>query len=306
MATYTPTTYEIQRVTVAKPLGGSTPPSVQLGLTDYLTPNTLNTSVLLTDFFVPPANASVVQKAIERLPNVAHVDVAYSSDDYFHYYLVTFLSNLGDVPMMNVTAGGSEVTVAEVQKGVTEVQTITLASDVEYTREVQTFFVPDYDPSVIPSPITTLSFSFNGDAWYDVTPEISSPTANSLFTNSAITAVFRTMIGADNSTITVAVSNTAFTESNIEGTQWSITFLTPVGDVPPLSVRTGPQNSGSDRPVTEATKGVAPSTGTFTVYYEGAYSADIPYNAGAAVVKAALEGMANIGPVQVGNMAVVD
>ena len=89
------------------------------------------------------------------------------------------------------------------------------------------------------------------------------------------------------------------TDNHGAGTLWTVTFLTPVGNVPELTVTTAAQGFGQALDVTEVTRGVAPSTGTFTVYYEGAYSSDIPYNAGAAVVKAALEGMANIGPVQV-------
>ena len=81
--------------------------------------------------------------------------------------------------------------------------------------------------------------------------------------------------------------------------------LTPLSQLPSGSLGTGtvyastcttwPQASC----VYTATQGVAPSVGTFTIYYEGSYTADIPYNGGAAVVKKALEALSNIGTVQV-------
>ena len=177
-----------------------------------------------------------MQTAIEGLGNVAQVDVSLSSDATYTYYTVTFLSNLGSVPLMGVSTGGSNVYVQRLQGGVTEVQTITLASDVQDVREVQQFLVPDS-----PSPSsTTLSLSFAGKKWVDV--DITT------LTNNGLTQALSAIVGTDNSTLTVAVSNVYST--GLVGTIWSVTFLTPVGDVPPLGVALGRQNNA---PITTIT-----------------------------------------------------
>ena len=129
---------------------------------------------------------------------------------------------------------------------------------------------------------------------------------------SDIADALSTIVGTDNSTLTVSVSN-VYTNSGPSGAAgyiWSVTFLTPVGNVPSLGVALGSQGAGtvytsctsslsSDTCVYEYIQGKSPSTGTFTIYYEGSYTADIPYNGGAAVVKKALESLSNIGAVQV-------
>ena len=61
---------------------------------------------------------------------------------------------------MQVATGGSDVYVQRLQEGITEVQTITLASDVQDVREVQQFFVP--------ASTSSLSLSFASQRWVDV------------------------------------------------------------------------------------------------------------------------------------------
>ena len=181
MATYNPTTYEVQQVVVQNLGTTPTVPAGQeivLGLQDYLTyvpialflllrtpmsphtscfvlcyrPNAVNTTVLQASPFLPGASAAAVQAALTALRNVASVDVTVTTDSANTYYTVTFLSNLGHVPLLAVVQPAAGVSVMRLQAGVTEVQTITLASDVQYTREVQSFFVqvmllpPHYQP----------------------------------------------------------------------------------------------------------------------------------------------------------------
>jgi hypothetical protein len=170
VATYNPTTYEVQQVVVQNLGTTPTVPAGQeivLGLQDYLTyvplalflllstmmsphtsccalcprPNAVNTTVLQASPFLPGASAAAVQAALTALRNVASVDVTVTTDSANTYYTVTFLSNLGHVPLLAVVQPTAGVSVMRLQAGVTEVQTITLASDVQYTREVQSFFV---------------------------------------------------------------------------------------------------------------------------------------------------------------------
>ena len=294
IATYNPTTYEIQQIVV--PSDGRT---VRMSLQDYLTPNTLNTTMLLANAFAEGSTAVQVQTAIEGLGNVAQVDVSITKDTSNTYYTVTFLSNLGSVPLMQVNAGGNGVYVQRLQGGVTEVQTITLASDVQDVREVQQFWIPALFSA-------TLSLSFASKIWVDVA------TPSGSLTENGITQALRTIVGTDNSTLTVTVTSASLPIGGNAGTTWTVTFLTPVGNVPALGVSLGTQGTGTIYASTCATwppttttcvytvtQGKAPSTGTFTVYYEGSYTADIPYNGGAAVVKKALEALSNIGTVQV-------
>ena len=147
-----------------------------------------------------------------------------------------------------------------------------------------------------------MSFNIFSLAWVDVVSSGSVP-----MTATALTAALGTIKGPDNSTVSVAVSSAVAADGS--GTTWSVTFLSPVGPVPYLLVADNTQGSGHQWGsgstctgvycVTRAVAGQAPSTGTFTVMYENAYTRDIPYNAGAAEVKAAIEALSNVGTVQV-------
>ena len=145
-----------------------------------------------------------------------------------------------------------------------------------------------------------MSFNIFSLAWVDVVSSGSVP-----MTATALAAALGTIKGPDNSTVSVAVSSVV----DGSGTTWSVTFLSPVGPVPYLMVADNTQGSGHQWGsgssctgaycVTREVAGQAPSTGTFTVMYENAYTRDIPYNAGAAEVKAAIEALSNVGTVQV-------
>jgi len=147
-----------------------------------------------------------------------------------------------------------------------------------------------------------MSFNIFSLAWVDVVSSGSVP-----MTATALTAALGSIKGPDNSTVSVAVSSAVAADGS--GTTWSVTFLSPVGPVPYLMVADNTQGSGHQWGsgssctgaycVTRAVAGQAPSTGTFTVMYENAYTRDIPYNAGAAEVKAAIEALSNVGTVQV-------
>jgi hypothetical protein len=182
VATYNPTTYEVQQIVVQNL--GTTPAvpagqEIVLGLQDYLTyapvalcllllstplsphasccalcyrPNAADTTVLQASPFLPGDSAAAVQAALTALRNVASVDVTVTTDSANTYYTVTFLSNLGHVPLLAVVEPTAGVSVMRLQAGVTEVQTITLASDVQYTREVQSFFVQVITPPHPPRP----------------------------------------------------------------------------------------------------------------------------------------------------------
>ena len=62
-------------------------------------------------------------------------------------FLVTFLSNLGEVPAM--TSNDGDIVVATVTDGVCEVQTITVSADIDFTREEQQFTIATATTSLV-------------------------------------------------------------------------------------------------------------------------------------------------------------
>jgi len=133
VAIYNPQVYEIQQISVGH---ASLNSAVTVVLKDYLTPG--STSSFTSGSFTGAYTSFEVQQAIESLPNVDNVDVErIVSTNGDVSYLITFLTNLGDVPLMTTSAGG--VTITEINSGICEVQTITVAADEEFVREQKNF-----------------------------------------------------------------------------------------------------------------------------------------------------------------------
>lgn len=270
IARYQAAVYEVQLITFITP--GAT---ASLKLPTYL--NLLTPSALLPDVGITitaTTKLADVQKAIETLPNVDSVSVfRYYNTAGEIEYSVTFLSNLGQVPLM-VSAVPSDVLVTEATAGITEIQVITLASDIEYIREVQSFTATAGND---------LTVSYNTQT----TAQIASPTAAKL------QAAINLLVDASGTQLNVAVAST------VAGI-YTVTFLAggPVGDIVTLKVLdiTTPASLIT---VTETTKGVSPSTGTFTLLYEGQYTSDIPSDASALEVQTAIQALDNVGNVVV-------
>jgi uncharacterized protein YpmB len=250
----------------------STASAVTITLLDYLTP--YSTTYYSADLFTASSSDSAVQTAIQALTNVDSVDVStYTDTSGYTVFAVTFLTNLGIVPLL-ISSDTSKVTVSEATQGVSEVQMITLASDIEYVREQQQFELATSAAAVY--------LSYNGGTAVAVT----SPTT------ALIQAALETFNGADGSPLSVTV-----TEGIDASTMYTVTFTSPVGDAA-LLVVTSPDSTTAIT-VVETIKGVAPSTGTFTLYYEGQYTVDIAYDASALEVKTAVESLSNLGSVEV-------
>jgi hypothetical protein len=273
VAAYNPQVYEVQQVTVA---AGSLSSPITLVLSDYLTP--YSAATFTTTSFTAMYTPFEVQQAIESLANVDSVDVErHTGSGGQVYYLVTFMSNLGDVPSMTTSTGG--VTVTEVVKGACEVQTITIASDQEFTREENVF--------EFPTTATSARFMFLSNP---VARTISSP-----INAATVTAALEGFFGPNGAPVDVTVTMVTSGSKNI----FTVTFISPVGDVGSL---TAEYNTGSGfvfATVVEQVKGVSPVTGSFTVFYEGYFTDDIQHDASAADVKAALEALPTINAVKV-------
>jgi len=269
LAQYNPLVYEIQRVVIT----GST----TLQLYDYLTPPS-------TSLYKDPSaqvfsatlalsltsSAADVQKAIETLTNVDAVDVYLSAPGDFR---VTFLSNLGDVPLLQAASGAS---ITPVQDGICEIQTITIASDDNIVKEVQQVTLSGLTSSSV------ISVSFPG------------LTAKTFTTTSTLASAVSAQLATTIASFT-DVSQIFIVDVTESSSVYSVTFTSPVGNVPAMTILIGSTN----QPVTKYITGSSPLGGTFTVFFEGEYSADINFDASAGKVKSALEQMSTIGTVGV-------
>ena len=273
VAVYVPQTYTIQAVKILKV---HTVDGIQLYFSDYLTP--FSTAVFQTPYFTANSTAYEVQAAIESLPNVDSVDVVRVADTVGDVtFLVTFLSNLGSVPLFTSQFHNAEISL--VSSGVCEVQTVTIACDDRFTREVKVF--------TLANSTTAISIGFLSSTNL-VT--ISKP-ITALKVQNAINSFY----GPNGSPVVVSVS---LTPNGLTSTV-SIIFFSPVGPVGTLFVNS--VNGGSSQPITviQVVKGVSPTTGTFTIAYGGQYTADIDHDASSAQVKNALESLSSIGTVAV-------
>lgn len=280
VATYIPSVNEVQVITFSHSYKGK---AITLGIEDYLTPYSSG-MFTATSTITNASDALAVQSAIQSLENIKLVDVykdtnAVAGTTAFY---VTYLSALGPVPLLTVSPANAGVTVTEAVQGITEIQTITLASDINYVREIQQLLVRTTE--------TSMSITYNGN------------TSSTFYPSAAnITQVLQTyFVGIDGSPLVVTVDSGA---SSLPGfTAYNVTFISPVplstdgstGAYPLLSVYT---NTDGLQPATEVVTGQSPSVGTFTIFYEGQYTTDIPHYASAATMKAALEGLDAVGQV---------
>ena len=262
IASYNPVVYEVQQVFIPAVVS-----SVQFSLPDYLTP--YSGQVFQTAVVNATSTAESVQWAIQALANVDSVEVSTFASTAGVTFLVTFVSNLCDVPLLDPS--DARVVVAELVAGSCEIQMVTLASDVVFTPEVQQFsIVPELGAILI-----TL---------YGKSVTISVPV-----TSQAIQAQLNSIMGPNGAPLDVVV-----TYATLDKT-FSVEFTSPVGNVALMVVSQGGKNVN----VIEAVPGYSPVSGTFTIAYEGQYTRDISFDASAVGVKAALEGLSNIGVVGV-------
>ena len=214
-------------------------------------------------------------------------------------YDVTFTRHHGHLPLMDVRAACSPAAcakrVARLQMGVTEIQTVTTSCDREFVAEEQTLTVPEYD--------------FNFTLYLDDADD-KTVTLSHLTTAEKLEEALEATAGIYD--VTVTKDSSAYTElGRGRYSLFRVTFLDPVGDLPDLIANTtslsapGANNYGPDYPnnasvsVVEVVKGYSGLAGTFSLAFEGAYTADLAFDASAADVKAGLEALATVEEVAV-------
>ena len=244
-----------------------------LSFPDYLTP--YSTEIFKCIPISARSTPNVVEMALTALPNIDAVDVSQFTDSNgYSIFSVRFIMNLGITPLL--ISSNSGIVVSELLAGVSEIQTVTLASDIDYTRARQLFEVLTAN---------TISISFNGTQPLIIVNQ----------TYAAVQAALNSRTGPYGQPLNILVE--AVPGSVPYKTAYTVTFISPVGPVPLLVVRDLTKSAAVD--VVSVSQGASPSVGTFTLFYEGQFTKDIPHDASALEVKIALENLSTIGLVQV-------
>jgi hypothetical protein len=181
-------------------------------------------------------------------------------------------------------ASVGSVTSTELQRGICEVQTITVASDAEFVREKQ---------------VLHLTLTSSGKtASYKVSYLQSSVTLTLPISAASLETSLNSLIGPNGAPVRVEVG--LITANSNTDYSYEIKFISPVGDTALLDFKQVTTNSDvTVVGITETVKGISPINGTFTIFFEGAFTNDLHFDASAADVQAALEALSTIGHVDV-------
>lgn len=282
VASYSGVVYEVQRIrtTGASALSG----------TFSVTVTNLDGVSGTTSAISYSASANVVKSAIDALNvvgtvtvSVTQTSVPLSTYDWF----VTFTSYLGPVPSMTngaVALGGGSLSITETQVGVAEVQVITTSSDLPFTREIQSITT------------STTSGTISGSFTIQV-----GTSAVVSFSATSSAAQLQTTLQSLSTVKSVTTNRIANPDGSANGFIWTVTYVDPVGDVPNIVVALSTLTSGGTTTVSsaEVVKGYSPLAGTFLVQFKNVWSGNVPFDASASAMEAALELVSTVGNVHV-------
>ena len=269
-ASYNPVTYAVQSVTIPSTSNGNYAGGLTFALTLDRTPQGVtDTTSNLDGDDGSFATALDVKNALEALANIEAVDVTVTDDSTDRVYLVTFTHDLGDIPLLGVDNTIATAAVANVQTGVTEIQSVVTSCDEEFVRDEQ-------------------HLSITGGGTFDLCYGSSGLYCATGISGTASASDIETALEGLAPITDVSVSAT-------DATNFQITFLDPVGNIPDLEDGGG----ATTATVTETVAGASALGGTFTLAYAGDYTADIDFDASADDVKATLEALPSIDEVMV-------
>jgi hypothetical protein len=258
--------------------------------------------------------AKTVKDALELLSNVQHVDVTRTvTNTNDHTYSITFSQDLGDRPELKlsddvavtglvIAAGGTPID--ELQKGVTEVQTITTSADKMFVREKQS--ITAYHTGACTGTFT-LKLSGASAATAALAVNIKpcrhlddggDNTCSVSDTAAAGAASMESEIEKMSNVGRVRVTRAATAGAHLTCFSWTVEFIDPVGDLPELVVDKG-NFVGTTLDVQEVVKGYSPLGGTFTVGFGTSTTGDLKFDSSAVEMKTALESLATIDEVDV-------
>ncbi|KAG5186906.1 hypothetical protein JKP88DRAFT_156261, partial [Tribonema minus] len=191
----------------------------------------------------------------------------------YRVWLTNVYGNLAtlSVDTAATTLAGAAATAQRAQAGATEVQSVTVKGDTALVREVQSIAIT------------------GGPSAFTVTLLGDTVTVPSGATKAVMAAKLESLVN-----VTSVIVDT---DDDAHPALYTVTFVDPVGDVPPMAV-TG-LSGGATALVTQETRGEFPVSGTFTLSFRGAYTDDIAVDATAAQVKAALEDLSTVTSVHV-------
>ena len=321
VATYNPATYEIQRLHFARDFDGlftltyNNSNATGCGDNDglgYMRGETPQVNLPAhcsgkTEQLGADASPYVVKVALEALGNVEAVDVTRNgtAHDGFQYD-VTFTTDLGPRPLLEILVGGAGVSpadawVSRVQEGVTETQIIVLSSDVEFVPDVQSVHVV-CDDAVDVSAECEFVLQLDGGTDTTTTLKTKFDGGGTASTALEVEHALEKLDGINDVVVTAGTAQDGINADAFKGSSWDVTFVSPVGDVGNLVVldADGTTYSNADGyNVVELVKGESGLGGTFSVAYEGHYSRDIAFDASAATVKTRLQEIASVDEVNV-------
>jgi len=305
VATYNPVQYEIQRLFIPNSASGQFHLSFDLtSRLDGTVCTTGNSSTLHSSGLQVGSTALQMKEALELCPNIHGVDVSYNfsllGGISGHSYFITFTDDFGDLPLLTYTGSVPHplshfLNITEMQKGVTELQTVIVTADTGFVREIQSIAALSASGAVGGNMNITLSGASNYVLVSSTAPAdavASGGNGQSMqerlqtLSNVVQVSVERILVPSDNGI-----------RSNY---MWLITFFDPVGDVPTLQVSSSHLTGSSPRvDVVEVIKGHSPLSGTFTLSYLGEYTNDLYFDASAEIMKETLEDLPSIYEVDV-------
>ena len=243
-----------------------------------------------------PITDLVLQDALSSLTNIGKVlvsSVITASGDA--QYTVTFVTVLGELPLLTSSDSSIVISRAPHQIGVTEIQTITSSVDQAFVYETQSI--------AIPSSASTFRLSFGTNS---VTNPIAcdfatleEAQAGAIIIKAELEATTSSSANADDDDdgshrdIVVSVDEKQVSGDGSDENPWVfiVTFVEPVGPLPLL---------WSDNAViTQITQGHSTLDGTMVLSYDGEYTDDIAFDASAKTIKHRLEALPTIDEVDV-------
>lgn len=235
-----------------------------LSLADYLTPGSTANFTAAKSFSSLSSSADV-QSAIESIANVRSVDVTRTASASNVTFMVTFLSNLGNVPLL--LSPNSLITVNSVQSGICEVQAVVLSTDKDF--------------SVSPSE-GTFTLEYEGQYTGDI--NIGASAAEVKAALESLSKIGRVKVAR---------------QVNGNGFKWTVSFVESVGNLRLMTA--SPYRY--EVQVLQTFGGLpTPLSGLISLSY-GGDSVTVNHDASDADVRSALESMPSVGAVDVSRVA---
>ena len=226
---------------------------------------------------------ALLQDALGALRNVGGVLVSSSPhvDPHGTVYTVTFVTVLGEMPLLDSSEHLVVVSRQKHQIGVAEVQTITSAADKKFIYEIQSVAIA----------ASAVNFTLSFDQSSDTNPILCD--FESIIEAQNAASILQVELEGLASKVSILVNTESTGGDGSDADPWTfrITFLEPLGPLPLLE---------SDKAlVSRLVQGKSNMLGTMVLSYDGKYTDDISYSDSAEIIKEKLENLSTIEEVDV-------